>query len=204
MTALLQFLVRTLVALGRVDEADRYAALAESHAALLALPLTTERARLCRAEVLLARGDAPAAADLAADAVERIVARIDGRDALEARLFAGRALAAAGRGDEAVAALHAVVEKAGRGGGQRLRDAAARELRRAGVRPRGAPRSAAGDGLTERERAIAELVVAGVTNKQAGATLFLSEKTVETHLSRVYAKLGVRSRVELTAIWPPD
>ena len=64
--------------------------------------------------------------------------------------------------------------------------------------------SAAGDALTDRERAIAELVVAGETNKQVGARLYLSEKTVETHLSRVYAKLGVKSRVELAATSPPD
>jgi DNA-binding NarL/FixJ family response regulator len=63
---------------------------------------------------------------------------------------------------------------------------------------------AAGDALTDRERAIAELVVTGETNKQVGARLYLSEKTVETHLSRVYAKLGVKSRMELAATWPPD
>jgi DNA-binding CsgD family transcriptional regulator len=204
-TALLQFLVRALVTLGRVDEADRYASLAEEQATRLALPLTTERARLCRAEVLLATGEAAAAADLAVEAMNGIVARVDGRDALEARLVAGRALAAAGRTDEAAAVLQAVVDAAGRNGGRRLRDAAARELRRAGVRPRGgAPAAAAGNGLTERERAIAELVVSGATNKQVGAALFLSEKTVETYLSRVYAKLGVKSRVQLTATWPPD
>lgn len=44
-------------------------------------------------------------------------------------------------------------------------------------------------------------MVAGETNKQVGAKLYLSEKTVETHLSRVYAKLGVKSRVELTATY---
>jgi DNA-binding NarL/FixJ family response regulator len=42
-------------------------------------------------------------------------------------------------------------------------------------------------------------VVAGRTNKEVAATLFLSEKTVENNLSRVHAKLGVRSRTELAA-----
>jgi DNA-binding NarL/FixJ family response regulator len=42
------------------------------------------------------------------------------------------------------------------------------------------------------------LVVArGATNKEAGASLFLSEKTIEAHLGRVYRKLGIRSRTEL-------
>jgi DNA-binding NarL/FixJ family response regulator len=53
--------------------------------------------------------------------------------------------------------------------------------------------------LSEREQAIADLVVAGRTNKQVAATLFLAEKTVEHHLSRIYVKLGVRSRVELAS-----
>ena len=44
---------------------------------------------------------------------------------------------------------------------------------------------------------MAELVAAGRTNKEVAATLFLSEKTVENVLSRVYAKLGVRRRTEL-------
>ena len=51
--------------------------------------------------------------------------------------------------------------------------------------------------LTEREQTIAELVASGRSNKQVAAALFLSQKTIEHHLSRIYAKLGVRSRVEL-------
>jgi DNA-binding NarL/FixJ family response regulator len=51
--------------------------------------------------------------------------------------------------------------------------------------------------VSERERQIAELVAEGRSNKQVAATLFLSEKTIEHNLSRIYAKLGVRSRVEL-------
>ena len=51
--------------------------------------------------------------------------------------------------------------------------------------------------LTEREREIAELVAHGHTNKQIAAALFLSEKTVRNALTRIYAKLGVRSRTQL-------
>ena len=52
--------------------------------------------------------------------------------------------------------------------------------------------------LTAREREIAELVAAGRTNREVAAQLVLSERTIEAHLRNVYAKLGVRSRVELT------
>ena len=59
--------------------------------------------------------------------------------------------------------------------------------------------SAAGDDLSETERQIAELVAEGRTNKEVAAALSLSPKTVEWNLSKVYAKLGVRSRAELAS-----
>jgi DNA-binding CsgD family transcriptional regulator/exonuclease VII small subunit len=51
--------------------------------------------------------------------------------------------------------------------------------------------------LTPAEQRIVELVAAGKTNREVAAALFLSERTVEGHLSHAYAKLGVRSRTEL-------
>ena len=51
--------------------------------------------------------------------------------------------------------------------------------------------------LTPAERRVAELVAQGRTNGEVAAALFLAERTVESHLSHVYAKLGVRSRTEL-------
>jgi DNA-binding NarL/FixJ family response regulator len=113
---------------------------------------------------------------------------------------------AAGRPAEAQEQLRRVADAAGRAQAWRLRGAAGSELRRLGVRlaPAGAPAASpvAGPGpLTKRELQIAELVAQGRSNKQVAATLFLSEKTIEHHLSRVYAKLGVRSRTELTATW---
>ena len=65
------------------------------------------------------------------------------------------------------------------------------ELRRVPIR-RGAP-----DGLTETEARVAELAAAGRTNREIAAALFLSEKTVEANLGRVYGKLGIRGRPEL-------
>ena len=59
-------------------------------------------------------------------------------------------------------------------------------------------RASSGGGLTEGERRIAELVAAGKTNKEAAAELFLSVHTVEGALKRVYRKLGVHSRTELS------
>ena len=59
-------------------------------------------------------------------------------------------------------------------------------------------RAPSGGGLTESERRIAELVAAGKSNKETAAALFLSVHTVEDALKRVYRKLGVRSRTELS------
>jgi DNA-binding CsgD family transcriptional regulator len=55
---------------------------------------------------------------------------------------------------------------------------------------------AAGE-LTATEKCVAELVAQGRTNKEAAAALYLSQHTIEGHLSRIYAKLGIRSRTEL-------
>ena len=64
------------------------------------------------------------------------------------------------------------------------------ELSRIGGRTRS-------DGLAQSERHVAELVAQGRTNAEVAAALFLSERTVKSHLTHVYAKLGVRSRTEL-------
>ena len=68
---------------------------------------------------------------------------------------------------------------------------ASRELARIGGR------AASRDELTTAERRVAELVAKGMSNREAAAALFVTVKTVEAALSRVYHKLGVRSRAEL-------
>lgn len=79
---------------------------------------------------------------------------------------------------------------------------AERELGRAGRRPAFATRPAAAP-LTPQEQAVTHLVAQGRTNREAAAELFLSVKTVEHHLSKAYAKLGVRSRTELVRMLEP-
>src|SRR5262249_36034942 len=58
-------------------------------------------------------------------------------------------------------------------------------------------RAAPDDSLTASERKVAELVAAGLPNKELAPQLFLSVHTVEAHLSNAYAKLGIRSRSQL-------
>ena len=47
------------------------------------------------------------------------------------------------------------------------------------------------------------MVAGGATNREAAARLFVTEKTIETHLSRIYRKLGLRSRTELARAVEP-
>jgi DNA-binding CsgD family transcriptional regulator len=197
---LLLVLVRAAVALGRTADAERWAAVIERHATSMKLDTARARAEIARAELAFAEGDAARAAELARDGTERFEA-IDMRlEAIDGRVVVGRALAAAGDRGGAVAVLQEAAELAVRGHALRLRDAAARELRRLGARVAAPARRAADRAhgvLSEREAEIARLVAQGRSNKQVAAALFLSEKTVENNLSRVYAKLGVKSRAQL-------
>jgi DNA-binding CsgD family transcriptional regulator len=55
-------------------------------------------------------------------------------------------------------------------------------------------------GLTPQEEAVSSLVAQGLSNREVAAELYVSPKTVQYHLTRIYAKLGVRSRSELAAL----
>jgi DNA-binding CsgD family transcriptional regulator/tetratricopeptide (TPR) repeat protein len=100
--------------------------------------------------------------------------------------------------DEAAEQLHIAGEVADRLGARPLREAVERLARRGRIGlAEGAVRA---DGpvtvLTPREQAVLTLVATGKTNRQVGEELFISEKTVSVHLSRVMSKLGVGSRTE--------
>jgi DNA-binding NarL/FixJ family response regulator len=203
-TAALLPLVRAAIAAGRLEEAERRAGRLRDDARRLELPSSAVRALRADAEVQLAKGNARAAMDLAGRAVAAAEEQGLPAETLESRLLAARAALSRGDRDGGLTGLQRVVAEAGAAGAALLRDAAARELRRAGTRvSAGARRSAAGAGrqaLTDREREIADLVAQGRSNKEVARALFLSEKTVEHHLSRIYAKLAVRSRTELARL----
>ena len=68
---------------------------------------------------------------------------------------------------------------------------------RRGAADAGAAERSGADELTAAELEVASLVAEGKLNKEIAAALWMSEKTVEAHLSRIYRKLGVRNRAEL-------
>jgi DNA-binding NarL/FixJ family response regulator len=135
--------------------------------------------------------DQPAAAELAQAATAYHTLGLD-FDSARALLFLGRVE----RRSKKRAAARRSLEQA-RSAFERLgcpgwAEQASEELGRISGR-----RAAPDDSLTASERKVAELVAAGLSNKEVAAQLFISVYTVEAHLSNVYAKLGIRSRTQL-------
>jgi DNA-binding CsgD family transcriptional regulator len=144
----------------------------------------------CRGLMAAARGDVGAAQSLLEKAVELHEAVGDPFARNRTLLALGAVLRRALK----KGAARQVLERAIAGfqilGARRWVEKASAELASVGGRTRGA-------GLTSAELRVAELVAQGRTNREAAAMLFLSERTVESHLTHAYAKLGVRSRTEL-------
>jgi DNA-binding CsgD family transcriptional regulator len=102
----------------------------------------------------------------------------------------------AGRADAAEAARRSLAAF-DRLGARPLADRARRLLRALGERPAAPPRAATG-ALSERELQVVRLVAAGLSNAEIAGRLFISPRTVTTHLQHVYARLGLPSRTALT------
>jgi DNA-binding CsgD family transcriptional regulator len=149
--------------------------------------------RRVRALVALDRGDARQAATEAFAAVEA-----GGPvEAARARIVAGRALAAVDDRGAAVAELQRAHAELVECGALRYADEAARELRKLGRAVRASGASAAEApvaGLSSRELEVMVLLADGRTNREIADALFLSVRTVDRHVSRIFDKLGVSSR----------
>ncbi|MEV4314164.1 AAA family ATPase [Actinocrispum sp. NPDC049592] len=160
-------------------------------------------AQLVRARTLEA-GDK--AVDLARDAAEVLTETGLRLDAARAWLCAGSALADAGERRTALSALKTSAELFESYGARGLLAQANRLRRRLGVRIPG-PRTARGQlpfGLSPREMEIARYVIQGHTNQKIAELLFVSVRTVETHLSHIFHKLGVTGRVSIGRVLGPE
>ncbi|MEU7767382.1 AAA family ATPase [Nocardia sp. NPDC049190] len=206
-----RFLVDAELALGRVDAAEETTRQVESIVhGMPSMHMRIGDARYCRANVQLAREEVRAAVATAEQAVAEYEVSGTPVESARARLLFGHALAdfqdvaaAKTEFDTALAAFELC-------GAERLAERARLALRRVGERQTAGPRSRSaattvrlGD-LTERQFEIVNRVVLGRTNRQISQELYLSEKTVEAHLTRLYTKLGVSSRAELAALAASD
>ncbi|HYO38057.1 MAG TPA: AAA family ATPase [Nocardioidaceae bacterium] len=193
---------RCLLAVGRNDEAAQAAQQASARAGQLGLVLASTYADRAVAAVHLASGRPTDAAEAGLRAAANAGAMGAPILAAVSRTLAGEALAAAGSTELAVRELDDAATTLHVCGAVLLRGAAEQALRRCGrpVHRRSAPaseRRTGLDALTSRERQIADLVSRGLTNAAIAKELFLSLKTIETHVRHIFAKLDVSSRAQI-------
>jgi DNA-binding NarL/FixJ family response regulator len=190
---------RALMASGRCAEARAMAAAALAHARRFGAPVVLSRA--LRASAVTS---ADAAARLAL--LDEAVGVLDGSPAQLARAEAlgelGAALRRARRDVDARAPLREALDLARRCGAAGLAKTAFDELAATGERVRRWTPIGA-ESLTPSQRRVAELAAGGMTNRQIAQTLFLTVKTIESHLAAAYDTLGIRSRAELAAALAP-
>jgi ATP/maltotriose-dependent transcriptional regulator MalT len=187
---------------GRDDDAARIAAAAKAHAGALGLPMAAAWEHRIAAAHALHAGDPATAARRALDSIA--AAALAGADVEVAltRMLAARALTEAGDRDAAILQLEQARATFEACGAEAHRNAAEQRLRQLGrtIHRRTRPGTQDGNGvasLTGRELQVARLVVDRRTNQQIADELFLSLKTVETHIRNMFRKLDVSSRIEL-------
>jgi ATP/maltotriose-dependent transcriptional regulator MalT len=198
----LEVLTRCWLALDRHAEAERTAAAAHAWATAVQLPMAFAWANRAAAAVELHAGDAARAAGEALASAALADEAGAPVEAALSRTLAGLALAKTDKRDRAATELQHAARAFERCGALRYRNEAERELRKLGHRIYRRTRPGTADAiglesLTERELQLARLVVDRKTNPEIASELFLSQKTVETHLRNIFRKVGVSSRVEL-------
>jgi ATP/maltotriose-dependent transcriptional regulator MalT len=195
--------IETLVALGEVEQARVYLDTYEQNSRRVKSGWAAACAARCRGQLAAADGDVAAAFD----AFEASLVELDrtpyvferGRTLLGLGVVRRQAMQKKAAREALEQALAIFGELGARLWAQKARSELARI----------SGRRAEGDELTETEARVAELAATGRSNKEIAAELFMGVSTVESHLSRVYRKLGVRSRAGLgtrleTAVKPAE
>ena len=185
--------VEALIALGRVDDAAALLEPLEARSVAFDRPSARGGCARCRGLLLAARGDLPGAMAALEEALEQ-------HDRAPRPFELARSLLALGviqRRAKKKAAARETLERAlatfDRVGAQLWAQKARTELGRIGGR------AASRWDLTPTEEKVAALVAAGHTNREVAAELFMSVRTVDWNLRKIYGKLGVHSRRELAA-----
>jgi DNA-binding CsgD family transcriptional regulator/tetratricopeptide (TPR) repeat protein len=183
--------IEAMTQVGRLDDAERWAELLVANGARLDRAWMLAVGGRCRGLVLASRGDLEGALEATEGALaqhERVPMPFE---RARTRLLHGRLQRRLRRQDLAATTLRATVDEFERLGTPLWADHARDQLARTNIGPR---ETAA---LTPSELRVAELAATGMTNRDMATTLFISPKTVEATLSRVYRKLNIHSRAEL-------
>jgi ATP/maltotriose-dependent transcriptional regulator MalT len=184
-------LLDALVAAGDLEEAEAEANRLERRGRALDRPWALAMAVRCRALLVAAAGDPVGAQDLFEQALAEHGRTEDPFQLARTLLVQGATQRRAKQRSAARETLHKAMRIFDDLGSPLWAEQARVELGRIGGR---APSP---DALTPTERRVAALVAEGQTNREVAAALFVGERTVESHLTHIYAKLGVRSRTEL-------
>jgi len=181
-----------LGALDRLDEAEELVEAWDEAGERFERPRVRATAARCRALTAAARGDVEAALPHAEASVEQLRSLPLPFERARSLIVLGTVNRRTRRKAAARAALQEALDELEAMGARLWADRARAELARIGGRARAG-------GLTPTEERVAELVAEGRSNKEVAEALFVSVRTVEANLTRIYAKLGIRSRTELMA-----
>jgi DNA-binding CsgD family transcriptional regulator len=183
--------IEAMIHLGRLGDAERFIGLLERNGRRVDRAWMLAVGARCRAMLLAAQGDV----DAAYDAAHRAMAEHDRLpmpfERARTLLLLGQFQRRQRKKDASARTMREVLSLFEKLGTPLWADRARAELERTSVgRQRGA-------GLTPSERRVAELAASGMTNRDVAENLYISQKTVEANLIRIYRKLGIRSRAEL-------
>ncbi|MFJ6577589.1 AAA family ATPase [Streptomyces sp. NPDC091368] len=196
--AMVQWRVPAALALhadGRTEQARELAGEEWAAARAWGAPAPVGRALRLLAALAPQRADAVELLREAVTVLDGSMARLD---RAVARADLGTALHAAGFTADARSVLRIALDTAEQCDARPLAERVRAALRAAGARPRRAALSGPA-ALTPSELRVAELAAAGATNRVVAQQLFVTPKTVEVHLSRIYRKLGITARTQLAA-----
>jgi DNA-binding NarL/FixJ family response regulator len=180
-----------LIHLRRLDEAKPLIEALEHNGRRLDRAWMLAVGARCRAMLLAAQGDLDAALDAAAEAMSQHERLPMPFERARTQLILGQLQRRQRHREASTTALREALETFEHLGSPLWADRARAELARTDVS------SARAGELTVSERRVAELAASGMTNREVASVLFISPKTVEANLVRIYRKLGIHSRAEL-------
>jgi DNA-binding CsgD family transcriptional regulator len=187
--------VEALVHLGRLDEAEPLVVALEGNGRRLDRPWMLAVGARCRSMLQAAQGDLEGAAVIAQEAMIQHSRVAMPFEAARTQLVLGQVERRRRHREAASTALRQALDAFDRMGVPLWADRARKELARTDVAA-----NAHASKLTVGEQRVAELAASGMTNREVASELFISPKTVEANLVRIYRKLGIHSRAELGSV----